>query len=222
MTPMAAKLRCRAAPIASMPLWLLLLVTMVAAATSLVDASGSVRAQDPPGAGPDIAQGAQAGPVTPTRGAQVQLRELPPPPPVDPDSELPPNSGTGRRAVYSKSLQRVWAVDADGTILLNTRVSGRLDPRYPAPGVYSVYSKALHTFAVQNPSITWDYMTRFANGPTGGNIGFHAIPYQYGRPMQTVEQLGQPLSGGCVRMAPADAIWMWGWAGIGTVVVVLA
>jgi lipoprotein-anchoring transpeptidase ErfK/SrfK len=212
---MAAKLGSRAVP-------MLFMLAAMLAATSVVTATGPVRAQDPLEAGPDVDQAAQAGTSPPTRGVQVQLRELPPPPPVDPDSELPPNSGTGRRAVYSKTLQRVWAVDTDGTILLNTRVSGRLDPGYPSPGVYSVYSKALHTFAVQNPSITWDYMTRFANGPTGGNIGFHAIPYQYGRPMQTVEQLGQPLSGGCVRMAPADAIWMWGWAGIGTVVVVLA
>ena len=36
------------------------------------------------------------------------------------------------------------------------------------------------------------------------------------------EQLGQPLSGGCVRQAPEDAIWMWNWAPVGTVVVVLA
>jgi len=65
-------------------------------------------------------------------------------------------------------------------------------------------------------------MVRFAHGSHDGNIGFHAIPIQYGRPVQTLEQLGQPLSGGCVRQAPEDAIWMWNWAQIGTVVVVLA
>ena len=55
----------------------------------------------------------------------------------------------------------------------------------------------------------------------GGNIGFHEIPYQYGRPVQTVDQLGDALSGGCVRQAPADALWMWEWAQLGTGVVVL-
>jgi lipoprotein-anchoring transpeptidase ErfK/SrfK len=165
---------------------------------------------------------ATAGSETPERGTQVQLQPPPPPPPTLPaGSELPANSGQGRRAVYSKSLQRVWAVDADGTVLLTARVSGRLDPTDPSPGTYSVYSRSLHTFAVHNPSITWNYMVRFAHGGTGGNIGFHEIPYQYGRPVQTNEQLGQALSGGCVRMASADAIWMWNWAGVGTTVVVL-
>ncbi len=35
------------------------------------------------------------------------------------------------------------------------------------------------------------------------------------------EQLGLPLSGGCVRQSTADAQWVWNWAYIGTVVVVL-
>ena len=55
----------------------------------------------------------------------------------------------------------------------------------------------------------------------GGNIGFHEIPTQYGRPLQSIWQLGQPLSAGCVRQAPSDALWMWNWAGLGTKVVVL-
>jgi lipoprotein-anchoring transpeptidase ErfK/SrfK len=39
--------------------------------------------------------------------------------------------------------------------------------------------------------------------------------------VQSVSQLGQPLSGGCVRQSTPDAIWMWNWAYIGTKVVVL-
>ena len=38
---------------------------------------------------------------------------------------------------------------------------------------------------------------------------------------QTEEKLGAPLSGGCVRQGTDDAILMWDWAQIGTVVVVL-
>ena len=158
--------------------------------------------------------------ITPRRGSQVQLQPPPPPPPAE--FQLPANSGSGRRAVYSKSLQRVWAVDENEVVIKTHRVSGRLDPLDPRPGVYSVYSRSFSTFAIHNPSITWNYMIRFAHGSHDGNIGFHAIPIQYGRPVQTIEQLGQPLSGGCVRQAPEDAIWMWNWAHVGTVVVVLA
>jgi hypothetical protein len=64
-------------------------------------------------------------------------------------------------------------------------------------------------------------MVRFAYGPGGGRIGFHEIPNKNGVPLQSYAQLGQPLSGGCVRQTTADAIWMWNWAGIGTTVVVL-
>ena len=39
--------------------------------------------------------------------------------------------------------------------------------------------------------------------------------------LQSEEQLGQSLSGGCVRQAQTDAIWMWDWAQLGTKVVVL-
>jgi lipoprotein-anchoring transpeptidase ErfK/SrfK len=39
--------------------------------------------------------------------------------------------------------------------------------------------------------------------------------------MQTSDQLGEPLSGGCVRQATEDAIITWDWAQIGTVVVVV-
>jgi lipoprotein-anchoring transpeptidase ErfK/SrfK len=182
---------------------------------SLVLNSGASASPAVPITGPAAASG-----VTPQRGTQVQLQAPPPPPP--PEFQLPANSGSGRRAVYSKSLQRVWAVDENEVVIKTHRVSGRLDPLDPRPGTYSVYSRSFSTFAIQNPTITWNYMIRFAHGSHDGNIGFHAIPIQYGRPVQTIEQLGQPLSGGCVRQAPEDAIWMWNWAHVGTVVVVLA
>lgn len=165
---------------------------------------------------------AVAGGQTPVRGTQIQIT----PPPSVPEASpwdpflLPADSGSGRRVVYSKSQQTVWAIDDNNVVIKSHRVSGRQDPQHPTPGVYRVWSRSRYTFAINNPSITWGYMVRFATGGNGGNIGFHDIPFQYGRPVQTLAQLGQALSGGCVRQAPDDAIWMWDWAGIGTVVVV--
>ena len=167
---------------------------------------------DQPGfaTGPAVVSGQR-----PARGPRVQLA-TPPPGPFDP----PADSGTGRRVVYSKTKQTVWVYDETDTIIKMHRVSGRQDPGDPLPGVYRVWSRSTTTFAINNPTITWNYMIRFAKGDRDGNIGFHDIPYQYGQPVQTVGQLGQALSGGCVRQAPGDAIWMWNWAQIGTVVVV--
>jgi L,D-transpeptidase catalytic domain len=131
----------------------------------------------------------------------------------------PSDSGFGRRIVYSKFQQRVWLIEDNGYITNTHLVSGRYD--IPAFGVYQVYSKSYSTFATHNPSIVWNYMVRFAVGPQGGGIGLHEIPTQYGRPVQTVEQLGQPLSGGCVRQSHDDAVLVWNWAPIGTTVVVV-
>jgi lipoprotein-anchoring transpeptidase ErfK/SrfK len=164
-------------------------------------------------AGPAIASG-----LTPTRGPQVQI--LTPPPPEPSPFDPPIDGGDGRRVVYSKTQQTVWVYDETNTIIKMHRVSGRQDPGDPRPGTYRVWSRSSRSFSINNPTITWNYMIRFAKGDRDGNIGFHDIPYQYGQPVQTVDQLGQALSGGCVRQASEDAIWMWNWAQIGTVVVV--
>ncbi len=156
----------------------------------------------------------------PTRGTQVQVTETIPPPPKPPDW-LPDNSGEGRRIVYAKRAQRVWLVEADGTVSKTHRVSGRLTWNQPTPGTYSVFSRSSFTCNIKNPAICWRYMVRFTKGPEGDNIGFHEIPNNNGRPVQTVAQLGTPLSGGCVRQATPDAIAVWDWAPVGTTVVVL-
>jgi lipoprotein-anchoring transpeptidase ErfK/SrfK len=127
-------------------------------------------------------------------------------------------SGGGRRLVYSISQQRAWAVESNGFIVRTWRVSGKIGT--PAPGFYSVYSRSEWTFAAYNPSIRWRWMVRFTRSARGLGIGFHEIPTQYGNPVQTIDQLGTPLSGGCVRMATDDAWFVWNWAPVGTPVVV--
>ena len=170
-----------------------------------------------------------SGTVVPTRGTQVQLTPTIPPPATTtttttippPTDELPANSGEGRRAVYSKSRQRTWTVEADGTVSRTYLVSGRLTWNQPSPGTYHVFSRSSFTCNIKNPAICWRMMVRFTVGPDGDNIGFHEIPKVNGKPIQSEAQLGQPLSGGCVRQATPDAEHMWAWAPVGTTVVVL-
>ncbi len=132
---------------------------------------------------------------------------------------VPANSGTGRRIVYSRAQQRIWAVNADGSFAKTHRVSGRTYEPYS--GTYYVYSRSLNTYSANDPSVRWRYMVRFTYGPNGGRIGFHEIPNRNGVPLQSREQVGLPLSSGCVRQATPDARWIWDWAPIGTKVVVL-
>ena len=158
---------------------------------------------------------------TATRGTAVQVADTQAPPSTElGDSlEIPANSGTGRRAVYSKGIQRVWLIEEDGTIYDTHRVSGRMDqPNY---GTYTVWSRSEFTCSNAHSNICMRFMVRFAKSRRGDNIGFHEIPKRDGVPMQTSDQLGDPLSGGCVRQATEDAIVTWNWAQIGTVVVVV-
>ena len=128
---------------------------------------------------------------------------------------VPPNSGSGKRIVYSNRWQRVWLVDEQDRLVKSHLVSGRRGT--PAVGVYRVYSKSRHAFS---GSARMEYMVRFARGRSLA-IGFHSIPTQGRRPLQTVFQLGTPRSHGCVRQWIGDAAFLYMWAPVGTVVVAL-
>jgi lipoprotein-anchoring transpeptidase ErfK/SrfK len=138
-----------------------------------------------------------------------------------PDSDLPRASGTGRRVVYSISLQRVWVVGEAGQVQRSYLVSGRLSQ--PGPGHYRVYSRSRWTVSSVSAE-TMQYMVRFTRGArTGAPIGFHSIPRDYsGRPAESVDQLGKPLSAGCIRQRLRDAEFLWDFAHVGTRVVVTA
>ena len=132
---------------------------------------------------------------------------------------LPANSGVGRRVVYQNKLQWVWVVDANNKVRKTMPVSGRRG--VPKPGEYRVTSQSLRSYSLDFEGVRFVNMTRFAFGPAGGNIGFHAIPTKDGKVLQTEEQLGTFQGSGCIRMAPDDAKLIFKFATRGTKVVVL-
>jgi L,D-transpeptidase catalytic domain len=154
------------------------------------------------------------------RGTMVQIEPLPETPTTVLGDSLivPADSGSGRRVVYSKTIQRVWLIDENDLIYNTHRVSGR--PDSPPLGTFEVYSRSTTTCAILHPDICMRFMVRFAHKGLN-NIGFHEIPQRHGVPLQSDDQLGLALSGGCVRQSTADAIIMWDWAQLGTVVVVV-
>ena len=132
--------------------------------------------------------------------------------------ELPRNSGVGRRVVYSNSLQWVWAIDKDETVVRSMPVSGRRG--VPAAGTYKVTSQSTWSYSLDFEGVDFRWMTRFAKGPAGGNIGFHEIPRKDGKAMQTEAQLGSFAGSGCIRMTTMDVKFLYQWAKLGTPVVV--
>jgi lipoprotein-anchoring transpeptidase ErfK/SrfK len=191
-------------------------LAVLAPAASADDAPTSPAAAPAPAATGPAAAAIKVASVQPARRGPVKqigpyVPEIPP---------VPADTGIGRRIVYCNSCQYVWVIDENDKLVRSYIVSGR--QYMPGPGVYHIYIKQRYTFATNNPTITWEYMVSFSYGPNGGGIGFHEIPWQYGAPVQTEDQLGQFLSGGCVRQKHEDAVFMWEWSQVGDTVVVTA
>ena len=129
---------------------------------------------------------------------------------------LPRGSVDGRRVVFSEGQQRVWLVAADGDVARTYLVSGSVYDNLD-PGSYEVYSHSRTATGIDGSDLR--YMVRFTQGENAA-IGFHSIPHMDGQPMQTREELGTPLSHGCIRQALPDAKALWRFAPLGTTVVV--
>ncbi|GAB2884792.1 L,D-transpeptidase [Nocardioides pacificus] len=135
------------------------------------------------------------------------------------DVSLPADSGEGRRVVFSESRQRVWLVGDRGRVQRTYLVSGSVYDNLD-PGTFEVYSRSEQAWGIDD-SGTMRYFVRFTRGENAA-IGFHDIPEQDGRRVQTFRQLGTPLSHGCIRQRRSDAIALWEFAPVGTTVVVTA
>jgi lipoprotein-anchoring transpeptidase ErfK/SrfK len=132
---------------------------------------------------------------------------------------LPADSGEGRRVVFSEGQQRVWLVGSGDRVRHTYLVSGSVYDNLD-PGTYSVYSRSEQAWGIDD-SGSMKYFVRFAHGDNAA-IGFHDIPIDDGGPVQTVAELGTPLSHGCIRQRRADAKLLWAFAPLGTKVVVTA
>lgn len=132
---------------------------------------------------------------------------------------VPIKSGTGRRIVYANRQQRVWVINADNKVIRTFPVSGMLGQ--PGNGTFSVFSKSPTSYSPEFAGVTFRFMTRFAIGRNGGNIGFHEIPIRNSKPMQTVDELGAFKGSGCLRSSTQDALFIYQWATLGTKVVVV-
>jgi len=133
---------------------------------------------------------------------------------------LPENSGKGRRIVYDRKGQRVWAIDKKGQIVRSWLVSGSMYGN-EVKGTHKVYSRSEVTTA-WNGKATLKKMVRWLKTERGA-LGFHEIPVRRSdkKVYQTEEELGERLSGGCQRQAKRDADFMWKFATVGTPVIVL-
>ena len=132
---------------------------------------------------------------------------------------VPKNSGSGRRIVFSNRQLRVWVINPAGDVIRTFLVSGMRGQ--PKKGAYFVKNQSVSSFSQELEGVKFRFMTRFAIGRNGGNIGFHEIPTKNGMPIQTEAELGTFLGSGCLRSSTADAKFIFDWAKPGTTVVVV-
>lgn len=132
---------------------------------------------------------------------------------------VPKDSGAGKRVVFSLAAQRVWLVNADESVKRTYQASGGIGDNLRV-GSYKVQSKFRNATSYDYGS-TMQYFVRFTSGHNAP-IGFHDIPIGHdGKMLQTLDQLGTPLSSGCIRQARPDAIELWDFAPVGSRVEVL-
>jgi hypothetical protein len=133
---------------------------------------------------------------------------------------IPAGTGAGKRIVFDLSEQRVWLVGADDRIVRTYLGSGSRYDNLRA-GHFEVFSRSRYAVSYDFAE-TMQYMVRFDHGDSSP-LGFHTIPLDGdGHPIQTVEQLGTPLSAGCIRQAVPDAKALWRFSPIGTDVWIVA
>jgi hypothetical protein len=142
------------------------------------------------------------------------------PPPAPAAAPLPPGSGIGRRIVYDMGTMHVWLVENDGSVVRDYPVSGHKFRKLPGTGEFWVYSRSRYT-GVKNSPTRMEFMVRFAVGESGTGIGFHSIPTKHGKAIESEEQLGRPVSHGCVRQSYDNAKFLFDWAPEGTKVHVI-
>ncbi len=155
--------------------------------------------------------------TTPEVTPPPSTREAPEKTPVE--TQLPADTGWGKRIVFDISDQRVWLVGKGDAVRRTYLVSGSLTDNLE-PGTFAVYSRSRWAVGIAD-SGTMEYFVRFTRGENAA-IGFHSIPSKDGQLLQTRAQLGTPQSHGCIRQALPDAERLWAFAPIGTKVVVTA
>lgn len=113
------------------------------------------------------------------------------------------------RIDVSLSTQHAFVWGTDGTLLRDIPISSGANGRTPR-GNFRVSRRSASTVSTHDRNVAMSWMVNF-----NGYIGFHGIPRRFGEPMWT--PLGErPVSSGCVRMADADARWIFDNAPNGT------
>lgn len=128
-----------------------------------------------------------------------------------------PSSANGKVIYISLGKQRMWAYQ-DGELVYKFVVSTGLANRATKPGTFRVQSKIPEAW-----SNIWQLRMPYWLGIYNvGRIenGIHALPINTRGVKLWAGLLGRPASFGCIILGDKDAVALYGWADMGTLVII--
>jgi LysM repeat protein len=145
-----------------------------------------------------------------TPGQEISLPSL--------DLLVPLPAVEGKRIVLSLSEQKMWAYE-NGAVKWEWPVSTGIASSPTAPGIFQVQTHEPNAYAsnwnlwmpnfvgIYRPSPASDFMN-----------GFHGFPTRNGSSLLWTDDLGHPVTYGCILISSENAVALYDWAEAGVVV----
>jgi LysM repeat protein len=138
------------------------------------------------------------------------------------DILVPLNLVPNKRIVISRSQQHLWAYE-NGQVVFDWVISTGLPSSPTAVGVFQVQSHELNAYAEQWNLYMPHFMGFYHPGPNMDLMnGFHGFPTRGGGYLLWSDDLGTPVTYGCVLLSLENAQTLYTWAEEGVVVEVRA
>ncbi len=135
-----------------------------------------------------------------------------------PDVLLPLPVVENKRIVVSLSQQTMWAYE-NGTIKWEWPVSTGITSSPTAPGVFQVQTHEPNAYAANWNLWMPHFMGIYRPVPTADFMnGFHGFPTRYGSHLLWTNDLGHPVTYGCILISSENAATLYNWAEAGVVV----
>jgi len=135
-----------------------------------------------------------------------------------PDELLPLPVVENKRIVVSLSEQKMWAYE-DGALKWEWPVSTGIASSPTAPGVFQIQTHEPNAYAANWNLWMPNFMGIYRPVPTSDFMnGFHGFPTRSGSNLLWTDDLGHPVTYGCILVSSENATTLYNWAEAGVVV----
>jgi lipoprotein-anchoring transpeptidase ErfK/SrfK len=138
-----------------------------------------------------------------------------------PDDLLPYPIVEGKRVVVSISQQRAWVYE-DGALKWEWLASTGIASSPTAPGVFQIQTHESNAYAANWDLWMPNFMGIYQPAPNVEFMnGFHGFPTRDGANLLWTNNLGTPVTYGCILLSNENAAQLYEWAEQGVIVEIL-